>query len=73
MGDGRLREQWNQTAHMLAAIANAAGGVNGKAVQPWELNPYQAMAAAEPNYRGTRDLGVLIAGNEDEMTVQVVT
>ncbi|HEY2253019.1 MAG TPA: hypothetical protein VGH74_18230 [Planctomycetaceae bacterium] len=75
MADGRLREQWNQTAHVMAAICNANGGEEGRAIQPDELNPYLATRrdvskpAAPCGITNPREL---IAPFDGDMTLHVV-
>lgn len=40
---GRLRREWNQTSHLLAAILNSQPG-RKQAVQPHQMNPYHEPA-----------------------------
>lgn len=59
MAEGRQREAWNHTSHILATLLNVnRGSRHAKTFSPAELNPY-LQSSAKSNRPKIRDVALL--------------
>jgi hypothetical protein len=58
MAEGRQRDQWNHTSHLLAMLYNAFRGKSARVLAPRDFHPF-APPKPKVTLRQLKDMGLL--------------